>query len=357
MFRRNQHAVLVSLIFMSSFLLAANTQAQSKAELLVTLPDYCNTPDGMTLDHNNNIILSCPNFNDTSKPGILVKIDTNNTPSILYNLPPHPETKKVGPMGLAFGPSGALYLADNQYFNDKNRKSRLLRIDFREGVPEKTVVVASGLNLANAVSIRNGYVYVSETVLDEGSKPLVSGVYRFNFSEEGVQIKPGLTDSHLVTTLKTYNKDLRFGADGMCFNKRGNLFVANFADGTINKVGFNSSGRVISNRLFAKDERMKSSDGLFCGVGDTVYVADSLVNAVFAFSPSGKLTVAAQNGDTDGADGGLDQPCEVLIRGEEMIVSNFDFPFSGCVNTAFDRPYTLSRIRPVTRTAKARSKQ
>jgi sugar lactone lactonase YvrE len=341
---------LIVVFIMLCSAIDASSQTQSgnrKAELLVTLPDTCNTPDGMALDKDNNIILSCPNFNDTRQSGILMKIDSNNVPSLFYDLPPHPDTNKVGPMGMAFAPSGDLYVADNQYFNDKNRKSRLLRIEVKDGNPERTVVVASGLNLANAVSIRNGYVYVSETVLNEKSTPLVSGVYRFKLEEEGVLIKPDTHDSHLVATMKTYNKGLRFGADGMCFNSRGNLFVANFADGTINKLTLARGGRVVSNRLFARHPSMKSSDGLFCGASDVVYVADSLANAVFAVSPKGRVTKIAQNGNTDGADGGLDQPCEVLIRGDEMIVANFDMPFAGCVNTTFDRPYTLSRIRMV----------
>lgn len=334
----------VLIVFGAALVLQLTTYGQlRKAELLVTLPDYCNTPDGMTLDADNNIILSCPNFNDTSVPGILVKIDSNNVPSILYKLPTHPDTGKAGPMGLAFSPSGSLYLADNQYFNDKNRKSRLLRIDFKAGRPERTVIVASGLALANAVSIRNGYVYVSDTVVDEQSSPLVSGVYRFKLEDEAIVVKPR-KDLHLIATLKTHNKKLRFGADGMCFDSKGNLYVANFADGTINKVIFNEQGRPLSNRLFAKHPKMKSSDGLFCDAKDTIYVADSLANAVFAFSPKGVLTTIAQNGDTDGADGGLDQPCEVIIRGDSMIVANFDMPFEGCINQNFDRPYTLSRI-------------
>lgn len=347
--------ILIKRVFATSAMLIASlcwegdTCAQPsraehrRAELLVSFPNYCNTPDGMTLDAENNIILSCPNFNDTSSPGILVKIDSNNNASIFYNLPAHPDTKKVGPMGLAFAPSGSLYLADNQYFNDKNRKSRLLRIDFKAGSPQRTVVVASGLALANAVSIRNGYVYVSDTVVDDQADPLISGVYRFKLGDEAIQVRPG-KDPHLIATLKTYNKKLRFGADGMCFDSRGSLYVANFGDGTINKLTFSRQGRVLTNRLFVKHPLMKSSDGLFCDVKDNIYVADSLGNAVFAITPKGVLTTITQNGDTDGSDGGLDQPCEVLIRGNSMIVANFDMPFEGCINRTFDRPFTLSRI-------------
>ena len=53
----------------------------------------------------------------------------------------------------------------------------------------------------------------------------------------------------------------------------------------------------------------------------------------------------AQNGDTDGLDGGMDQPCEVLLRGRELIVSNMDWPVPGCINQKYDPPCTLSIIR------------
>jgi hypothetical protein len=57
-----------------------------------------------------------------------------------------------------------------------------------------------------------------------------------------------------------------------------------------------------------------------------------------------KLELIAENGDTDGADGSLDQPCECVIIGKKMIIVNFDWPFPGLVNTKFDEPSTLSLI-------------
>ena len=38
----------------------------------------------------------------------------------------------------------------------------------------------------------------------------------------------------------------------------------------------------------------------------------------------GKVTTLHKNGDTDGADGSLDQPCEVIIRGNELIIVSMD---------------------------------
>jgi hypothetical protein len=59
----------------------------------------------------------------------------------------------------------------------------------------------------------------------------------------------------------------------------------------------------------------------------------------------GSLKTLWMNGDTNGADGGLDQPCETLIRGNELIIVNFDMPFPGLKNAAFDKPYTMSVIK------------
>ena len=88
--------------------------APKKAELLLELPlDYCNTPDGMALLADGNIVLSMPNFNDATQPPLLVKITPDNKVEKLFDLPPNPETgKPFGPLGVCVDPSGDLLLAD-----------------------------------------------------------------------------------------------------------------------------------------------------------------------------------------------------------------------------------------------------
>ena len=58
-----------------------------------------------------------------------------------------------------------------------------------------------------------------------------------------------------------------------------------------------------------------------------------------------KASVAALATTVVMTGGALDQPCEVIVRGKELIVVNFDMPFPGIVNTKFDKPYTLSVIK------------
>jgi len=325
----------------------------AQAKLLCELPDAWNTPDAMTLLASGEIILSVPNFNDKSSPPVLARITNENKPELFYKLPGHPKTGRAGPMGICVAPSGDLYLADNQIFHDPDGKpllfgqSRLVRIVVKGGKPVGMVPVASGFNVSNAVVVHGGSVYVTETILEPGSKPLVSGVFRFQLGEEGIQLKSPLKDDpHLVATILTYNEKIPFGADGATFDAQGNLYVGNFADGTMHKIVFDQQGKVQSNALFAQAPFMKSCDGIWYDKRTSkIYVADSLANAVQIVSLDGSVQTLAQDPNNDGSGGRLDQPCEVLVRGSEVIVSNMDFPVEGGVNKTFDKPYTMSVIK------------
>jgi len=68
-------------------------------------------------------------------------------------------------------------------------------------------------------------------------------------------------------------------------------------------------------------------------------------NAVQVISPDGSVQTLAKSPDGDGANGGLEAPCEVLLRGNEVIVSNMDFVVDGGVNTKAEPPYTMSVIK------------
>ncbi len=319
----------------------------AKAELLIDLPtELCNTPDAMCLLPDGNVILSMPNFNDAKQPPLLMKITPENKAEVFFKLPPNPDTgKPFGPLGVCVAPSGDLYLADSQ-LQDPG-KSRVVRIAIKDGRPTEVVSVATGLNVSNAVIVRDGHLYVSETQIDAKAKPSTSGVFRFKLGEEGIALKAPLTeDPHLIATIECHDPDLALGADGLCFDKQGNLYVGNFAGGTVHKLTFDQDGQVTSKKIFAKAEFMKSADGLFFDPKrERIYVADSRANAVQIVLLDGSVKTLAQNGDTDGTDGGMDQPCEVLLRGNELIVSNMDWPVAGCVNEQYDKPCTLSVIK------------
>ena len=331
-------------------LLGGCTQPNLKpAQLLVALPDYCNTPDGMALLPDNSFILSVPNYNNEKQPPLLMRITPDNKAELWYKLPtvegPCPV---IYPMGISCAPSGDLYLADMQSNKSMDQKSRMWRIAVKDGKPEKLVLVAKGFIVANGTTVHDGYVYITESVLEDGSHPLTSAVMRFKLGEENVQLKTPLKDDpHVIATFKSLKNDWRFGADGIAFDSKGNLFVGLFGEGEIWKIEFDPQGNVKSNKLFAKASCMKTCDGMSCDVRtDRIYLADSANNAIQIINPDGTVETLARNGDfKDKLKGKLTQPCEAMVRGNTVVASNMNWPFPGFRSLTHRLPATLSVIQ------------
>ena len=325
--------------------------ANFKPSLFLTMPDYINTPDGMTMAGDGNIILACPNYQNREHPGVFMKIDKANNLTLFYTPDAHPETKRTCPMGLDFGPDGNLYFADNQYFDDKNYKSRLIRVVIKNGVAVRSETAVDGFKLSNAVIWRGNYVYVSDTFFDLADKPGASGIYRIGLDEMNkgtVHLKPNATDPRLIAQFVTApnHRNDQAGADGLTFDNKGNLYTGMFGDGVMYKITFDKDGNVTSNTEFVNDPKMPSVDGIFYDrARDLIYVTDSERNAIHTVTTSGKRTKIWENEDTDGADGLLDQPCEPLVRGNELIIVNFDIPFPGLKNSVHDEHHTISVIK------------
>ncbi|MFW6162331.1 MAG: SMP-30/gluconolactonase/LRE family protein [Planctomycetota bacterium] len=326
-------------------------QQKHRPKLFLSLPEYAHLPDGMTKAPDGNIILACPNYyHDQRYPAVLLKIAPDKKWHIWLQMPIHPDTNRSGPMGLEFGPDGNLYVADLQYFWDTDFKSRLIRVNVEDGKPVSTDVVADGFKLANAVRWKGDHVYVSDTYFDLPDKPHQSGIYRFRLDElrEGtVHLKPAPKDPHLIaqfTTVPNERKDSA-GADGLCFDKRGNLYCSLFGDGAVYKITFDDQGNVASNECIVRDKRLPCGDGMvYDPRRDRIYVADSQNNAIHIIHPDGKHETLWENADADGSTGLLDQPCEPFLYGNRLIISNFDGNFPGLKNKSHDHHHTLSVI-------------
>ena len=320
--------------------------------LFAKLPDFVVTPDGMAVDREGNLILACPNYADQSKSGCILKIKDANHIQKWFDVPVHEQTGVASPMGIAFGPDGDLYICDNQGWTGKPehiRKGRILRVRLDGDQIVKTTVVAKNMEHPNGMRIRDGYLYVTQSTLELEKHPsgkLVSCVYRFGIDDHDIEITNTLADKNILATFLTQNPDNQYGVDGIEFDAHGNLLVGNFGDGAVYRITFNEDLSVRSNELWVQDtQNLKSTDGMIMDAQGNLYIADFCANAIVKVLPDGKVTVLCRNGDTDGLDGGLDQPGEPIIWNGNLIVSCFDAVVNDqVVNTQHELPATLALI-------------
>lgn len=320
-----------------------------KSKLLTLLPeDYVSTPDGMTIDRNDgSLILACPNFADTAMPGCVVKINKDAQVRKWFDVPVLEETGCARPMGIEMADDGDLYIVDNQGWSGQEGltfKGRILRVKMDGDKIAKCTVIAKNMEHPNGLRVRDGYVYVTQSMLSKENDPsgkLVSCVYKFSVDDEGIDITNTLADKNIFTSFLTLNPDCQYGADGIVFDKAGNLYVGNFGDGAIHKITPDGT-----NTVWAKDEKeVTSIDGLCIDDDGNIYIADFSVNAIAKVTPDGVMKRIAQSPDTDGLNGEIDQPGEPIIWNGKIIISCFDLVTDpGKVNTAHEMPATMCML-------------
>ena len=322
-------------------------------KLLFTLDDAHNTPDGLALAPNGHLILSVPNLADTSQPAVLMEIDGTTLKPFASNLPVEPTTKKAAPMDLAFGPDGNLYYAENQYENSKDFKSRLMKVTMKNGKPGAITTVVDNFALANGVVWKGNTLYVTDSQWDLPDNDKGSAIMQFSLAELSkgtVHLKPKTKDAHVLAMFSTTVNETGVdnGADGIDYDSKGNLYTGSFGDGKLYKVTLNPDGS------FARQETLTLSgkpipcvDGLIIDrATDKMYLCNSRENAIeiVDLRNGNKVTTLAQNPDTDGTGGQLDQPAEVLLKGKRLYISDFDHPVKHFANSKSDAPHTMSVI-------------
>ena len=179
-------------------------------------------------------------------------------------------------------------------------KGRVLRLKVDdEGNILESRVVAWGMEHPNGIRIRGNYMYVTQSYLHpihHESGKLVSGVYRFALDEENVKVNNDLSDKNLFATFVTENPDCQYGADGIVFDREGNLYVGNFGDASINRITFREDGSLLENKTIAKDfSQLESTDGMIFDENGSLYIADFNANAIGMMTPDGTIRRIAQS--------------------------------------------------------------
>jgi hypothetical protein len=327
-----------------------DTTAANKPVLLLDLPDSCNTPDGLALK-DSMILLSMPNFNDTTyKPHIYQIV--GNSIQLFTDLPVEPSTNHVCPMDLAFGPDGNVYINDNQFeLYDKNYKSRLLKVTMQGGKPVSVTPIVTGFRLANGLVWKGNDLYVTDSQWDTPQDTAKSAIFHFTLADlsgKPIQLKPGFDNPYILDTFTTHigADKIDNGVDGIDFDSKGNLYTGLFGDGMVYKIRLKEDGKKEGKEVFVPQGPLASVDGFIIDRRtDKLYICDAKKNAIKVVAPDGQVSTLWENKDTDGSDGLLDQPAEVLLVGNKLYISNFDKPnTSEFVNKGYNKPNTVSVI-------------
>jgi len=346
-------------------------EPQHRPALFKQFGDVLNTPDGLALDTAGNIYLSAVNGVDGTYPGHIWRMDVvTGRWSVFTPCKPHPKTHAAYPMGLAFDPEGNLYYADAQYFADPDYQSRILRVVIRDGEPQRVETVVEHIMLPNALRWRDGALYFTESFFHVPGK-FRSGVYRVPAAD----LKAGkparlldknqaASDPYCVGIVETVVRDrgtangkpeikptdpslhiYTAGCDGMDFDRDGNIYTGSFGDGRFWTMRALGNGRFGEPELLS--EEVTCCDGIcFDPIRNRMLLTAAEQNGIYAWDiVQKKMSVVWANGDTDGADGLLDQPCEVLmLDANRALVVNIDAPSPFMVNTKPDAIHTLSVI-------------
>lgn len=336
---------------------SAQLDERYRPRLFKQFGDHVNVPDGMAQDKAGNVYVAAPNFVDQSYPGTIMRMCKKSgkwsvfVPGLI-----HPDTKRGAPMGMEFGEDGNLYYCDNQYFNDKNYKSRVLRVVIdKSGEPLRIEPVVENVKLANAVRCRGNAIYFTDTFFDVPGKNL-GGVYRVPmsaFKDRPARLLPkdqAANDPYCLGVTETTplpHRNDTAGADGMCFDKDGNIYTGNFGDGHFYTIRLKADGTYGKLETLINDPKaFPCCDGIcYYAKKNWVIMTDSERNAVLYWDiKAGKLGTLWMNDDTCGKDGLLDQPCEPMVWGDKLIIVNFDMTFPGLKNSKNDPMHTLSVI-------------
>jgi sugar lactone lactonase YvrE len=270
----------------------------------------CRQPEGLAIDPDDRLYASS-NSDTATTLGHICVVDRTGRLADVIDVPAG-EVPAIGLLGELWA-HGRLYVVDQA--DDTAPHGRLLVVD-----PASHTVrtLANGFAFPNAiVQDRNGNLYVSDS--------LQGRIYRF--APDGTH-RTIWVDS---PALRSINPDLRIGANGMAFDRTGRmLYVANTGNRQILRIPVNPDGGAGAVQIFADGAQIDGqlelagpvalfgADGIQFDVRGNLYVMANQVNEIQVLSPAGRLIQRyAGTGDT-----ALDFNASAVFDGRRLFITN-----------------------------------
>ena len=258
---------------------------------LIQMPETCTTPDGMTIDPQNRLVIAAPN-NSRKQPGAIFRLDApGGKPYKWFDVAPLAASGYSQPMGVCFGPEGELYVCDCQ----KKGLGRLLRYTFKDDKVASSETIAEGLHNANGVKYWKGRLYLTQAFLYDiarGDGAATSGIYMFNATDRNVRVGNTPADAQCIFCDVTRNPKIKCGLNGVAIDSKGNLYTGNYGDGRVWKLALGEDGRVArAVEVVHQEAGVVTPDGFCVDKDDNLYIADMFGNQSVKVSPCGAVTV------------------------------------------------------------------
>ena len=217
--------------------------------------------------------------------------------------------KKVNadPSGIAFNPQGDLFVAVGSF-------AEVVRItggELNPGKPGSAKTYATGTPGANGVVFdRQGSLFVSG-----GASGIV---YRVGANGGAAQLAVQIDKNS--RTLPDGKTQQAITANGVEFDRNGVLHVSDTSRGAIWKVAIGADGKGRKPSMLAQSPLLEGADGLVFDRHGNLWVAANERNALVTVAPDGTVREVAKNG----SQGPLEFPSAIVFIGDTAYVANFD---------------------------------
>lgn len=219
--------------------------------------------------------------------------------------------KRINPdgAGIAFNAQGDLFVASGVF----NEVLHIRAADINPQKPGVGQTFATGTTGANGIAFdKQGNLFVS------GGRTGI--VYRVG--PNGGAAEPAVKIEPHTRTLPDRKTEQATVANGLAFDPKGVLYVADTARGAIWKIEPGAGGKGGKPALLVQSPLLEGADGLAFDAAGRLWVAANDRNALVAVTSDGQVREVTKNGSA----GPLEFPSAIVFVGNTGYISNYDTP-------------------------------